>query len=132
MAALQERNGSFRLIFRYQGKQRSFTLGRISRQEADGKAGQVDLILLRIEQNLITVPPGVAIEEFLRCDGQVKKPEEAAETHETRFGLFRQKHIDTHRHGAMETNSLQYGRDALAALGADVGREVSAAATHPG
>ena len=32
----------------------TFTLGRVSRQEAEAKAGQVDLILLRIEQNLIT------------------------------------------------------------------------------
>ena len=58
MAALQERNESFRVIFRYHGKQHSFTLGRVSRQEAEAKAGQVDLILLRIEQNLLVVTAG--------------------------------------------------------------------------
>lgn len=105
MAALQERNGSFRVIFRYHGKQHTFTIGRVTRQEAEAKAGQVDLILLRIEQNLITVPPGVTIEEFLRNDGQVKKPEEAAVVEPTTFGTFRRKYLETHRGGAMEANS---------------------------
>ena len=58
MAAPRERNESFRGIFRYLGKQHSFTLGRVSRQEAEAKPGQVDLILLRIEQNLVAVPAG--------------------------------------------------------------------------
>ena len=34
MAALQVRNGSFRLIFRYNGKQFTFTLGQVSENDA--------------------------------------------------------------------------------------------------
>jgi len=107
MAALQERNGRFRVIFRYQGKQHSFTLGSVPRDEAEAKAGYVDLVLLRIRQNLLTVPAGVTIEEFLLSDGQVKKPEQAAVTEPTTFSLFRQKYIETHSNGAMEQDSLQ-------------------------
>jgi integrase len=107
MAALQERNGSFRVIFRYQGKQRSFTLGRVSRDEAEAKAGHVDLILLRIRQNLLAIPAGISIEEFLLSDGQVKPPEQAAAVEPTTFGRFREKYIETQRNGAMEQNSLQ-------------------------
>ena len=34
MAGLQERNGSYRIIFRYQGKQHAFTLdGRLPSEE---------------------------------------------------------------------------------------------------
>jgi len=39
MAALQEWNESFRGIFRYRGKQHSFTLGRVFWQETEAKAG---------------------------------------------------------------------------------------------
>jgi hypothetical protein len=34
MAALLERNGSFRLIFWYHGKQPTFTIGQVSEDEA--------------------------------------------------------------------------------------------------
>src|SRR5438270_8508567 len=107
MAALQKRNGSFRVIFRYQGKQHSFTLGCVSRTQAEAKAGHVDLVLLRIRQNLLAVPAGVPIEDFLLCDGQVKTPEQAAVTEPTTFGCFREKYLETHKNGAMEQNSLQ-------------------------
>src|SRR5262245_15805093 len=107
MAALQERNGSFRVIFRFRGKQHSFTLGRVSRDEAEAKAGHVDLVLLRIRQNLLAVPASVTIEEFLLADGQVKTPELAAITEPITFGTLREKYLETHRHGAMEPNSLQ-------------------------
>ena len=48
MAALQERNGSYRVIFSYRGKQRTFTLGRVTEAEAKAKAAQVDYLLMRL------------------------------------------------------------------------------------
>src|SRR5947209_1241101 len=107
MAALQKRNGSFRVLFRFQGKQHSFTLGRVPCNEAEAKAGHVDLVLLRIRQNLLTVPAGVTIEEFLLSDGQVKTPEQAAVTEPITFGRLRAAHLETCGNGAMEQNSLQ-------------------------
>jgi mRNA-degrading endonuclease RelE of RelBE toxin-antitoxin system len=35
MATLQERNGSFRVLFCYNGKRETFTIGKVSRQEAE-------------------------------------------------------------------------------------------------
>ena len=58
MASLQERNGSFRILFCYQGKRHTFTLGKVQRSEADRKAEHVDFLLMRIGQNLLEVPPG--------------------------------------------------------------------------
>jgi ribosomal protein S4E len=45
MAALQERNGSYRVIFNYKRKQRAFTLGKVTEAEAKSKAAQVDYLL---------------------------------------------------------------------------------------
>lgn len=74
MAGLQKRGGSFRIIFRFEGKQRSVTLGRVGRSEAEAKVGAVDLLLLRIRQRLIEVPAGVSIEEFVLTDGKARPP----------------------------------------------------------
>jgi len=106
VAGLQERNGGFRILFRYQGKQWTLHLGSVSRQEAEAKGGQVDLLLLRLKQRLIELPPGVTIEEFLICDGQVRKPEEARPTAPVNFAAFKKQYLDTHSNGAMEANSL--------------------------
>ena len=35
MASLQERNGSFRIIFSYQGKLHAFTIGKVELAEAE-------------------------------------------------------------------------------------------------
>jgi hypothetical protein len=69
MAALQERNGSYRIIFNYRGKQRAFTLGRVAEAEAKAKAAQVDYLLMRLRQGLIEMPPGIDVVAFFRHDG---------------------------------------------------------------
>src|SRR5665213_334888 len=53
MASLQHRNGSYRVIFRYHGKQQSFTLGEVSQDEAEKKSAVVDYLLLQPEQEII-------------------------------------------------------------------------------
>lgn len=73
MAGLQQRGGSFRLIFRHNGKQFSLPIGKVSPEEAEAKAGQVDYLLLRIKQGLLTVPPGVDVTEFLMNDGKAPR-----------------------------------------------------------
>lgn len=40
MASLQERNGSYRILFCYHGKLHSFTLGKVQPGEAENKARQ--------------------------------------------------------------------------------------------
>jgi hypothetical protein len=42
MAGLEERSGSYRVHFRYHGKQRTLTLGKVSKEEAEAKSAQVD------------------------------------------------------------------------------------------
>lgn len=64
MAAVQERNGSYRVVFLHEGKQHVLILGRVSEPEA--KASQVDYLLMRLKQGLVTLPPGVDIVAFVR------------------------------------------------------------------
>jgi cell fate (sporulation/competence/biofilm development) regulator YlbF (YheA/YmcA/DUF963 family) len=106
MAALQERNGSYRILFRFHGKLRTFTVGAVKESEAEAKAGQVDLLLMRMKQGLIELPAGMSIEDFLQCDGKVKKPEEAKAALIT-FTRLKDQYLETHSNGAMEANSLQ-------------------------
>jgi hypothetical protein len=75
MASLQERTGTYRVIFRFHGKQYFVMIGKVSPEEAEAKAAQVDYLLMRIKQGLFELPPGVDIAEFVQHDG---KPPAAA------------------------------------------------------
>jgi hypothetical protein len=71
MASLQNRNGSYRILFAYQRKQRTFTIGRVTDAEAKTKADHVDYLRMRLAQGLIALPPGSDIVVFLRHDGVI-------------------------------------------------------------
>ena len=66
MATLQVRNRSYRLLFCFGGQRHTFTVGKVGKKEAELAVANVDRILLRVEQKLLAVPPGVDIVEFRR------------------------------------------------------------------
>src|SRR5262249_41965806 len=74
MASLQERTGTYRVIFRFHGKQHFVMIGKVSQEEAEAKAAQVDYLLMRLKQGLIELPPGVGIAEFIQHDGKQPAP----------------------------------------------------------
>jgi hypothetical protein len=47
MASLQERNGSYRVLFFYHGNLHTFTIGAVEPSEAENKARQVDYLIIR-------------------------------------------------------------------------------------
>jgi hypothetical protein len=65
MASLQERNGSYRVIFRHQGRQYFVTIGVVSPQEAEAKSAQVSYLVMRIKQGLIELPPASVLPSLL-------------------------------------------------------------------
>jgi integrase len=69
MASLQERNGSYRITFYWNGKRETFTIGEVGADEADSKARQVDYLLMRLNQRLVALPAGTCIVDFIRYDG---------------------------------------------------------------
>ncbi len=98
MAALQNRNGSYRVFFEFQRKQRVFTIGRVGEDEATAKAAQIDYLLLRLKQNLIELPAGVGIVEFMKNDGKIPLTTETLPDREVlTLRAFRDRYLDTHR-----------------------------------
>jgi integrase len=75
MASLQERTGSYRVIFRFHGKQHFVAIGKVSQEEAEAKAAHVEYLLMRLKQGLLELPPDIGIVEFVQHDG---KPAPAA------------------------------------------------------
>ena len=122
MASLQERNGSYRFIFRYHGKQHFVTLGKVSPQEANAKAAQVEYLLLRLKQRLIELPPGVGIVEFVQHDGKTPGGTSglAAESRELTLADFRDRYLATHR-DSLEDRTIEgielHFKHLVAALG---------------
>ena len=106
MAWTQERAGSYRVLFRFQGKEHAFTLGRVPADEAANKAAHVDYLLMRLKQRLIELPAGVDIVSFVEQDG---KAAQAAKTANRRvsatLGTLRDRFVATHS-GAHESKSL--------------------------
>jgi hypothetical protein len=97
MASLQNRNGSYRILFEYQRKQRTFTVGRVSEAEARAKADQVDYLLMRLAQGLIALPPGADIVAFLRHDGVIPAAREAPVARgEPTLAELRDRYLETH------------------------------------
>jgi integrase len=128
MACLQERNGSFRAIFRHEGRQRSVTLGRVSQGEAEAKAGAIDLILLRIRQRLLAVPDGVTLEEFLLSDGRAQPlpaPHEGEQDPDepVKLAEFKEQYLGARSGGSMEDNSLATARMHLNHFGRTLGKD---------
>ena len=70
MASLQERNGSYRILFCHHGKLHTFTIGKVEKDEAENKARQVDYLLMRLKQRLIVLPEGTDIVTFIEHDGK--------------------------------------------------------------
>lgn len=109
MASLQQRNGSYRVIFRHRGKQHFVPIGKVSAEEAGAKAAQVEYLLLRLEQRLIELPPGVDIAEFVRFDG--KAPDRGGDSgppvaKDATLATLRDRYLTTHA-GAHEKTTLR-------------------------
>jgi integrase len=108
MAALQERGGSYRVIFRHNGKYHTFTLGTVGQDEAESKAAQVDYLLMRLKQRLITLPEGTDIVTFIQHDG---KPPDVpnlpdAPRKAVTIAHLKERFLVTFGNGTIEANSL--------------------------
>jgi integrase len=109
MASLQERNGSYRILFCHHGKLHTFTIGQVEKNEAENKARQVDYLLMRLKQRLIVLPEGTDIVIFVQHDG---KPPDIGPTladapcQAVTLGHLKDRYLTTHANGTIEANSL--------------------------
>src|SRR3954454_21990276 len=102
MAWVRFRSGSFQVNFRFQGKERNFTLAPVSQVEADAKAAHVDYLLMRLKQGLVELPAGVGVVSFLLADGKAAQAEKASNRRASEtLGTLRDRYVATHE-GAQE------------------------------
>lgn len=99
MASLQLRGRSYACVFCWHGRRKWFTIGRVAEAEARAKASQVEYLLMRLEQRLIDLPPGVDIVEFVRHDGKppAGRPEGVPTPGLMTLCDFRDRYLSTHR-----------------------------------
>src|SRR5262245_6901826 len=78
MASLQNRNGSWRVIFRFKGQWHAFTIGEVSPADAAVHKASAEELLRLLRRHLLDLPSGCTIEHFLFHRG--KPPEHAIAT----------------------------------------------------
>ncbi len=119
MAGLQHRNGSYRVLFRYHGKQFAFTLGHVSKAEAESKAAQVEYLLMRLRQRLAVVPPSVNILDYVQFDG---RPEQLPVTTKITLAALRDRYFATHE-ASLEKSTVYGSRLHFKHLAAALGEQ---------
>lgn len=103
MAWVQSRNGSWRVLFRYEGKQFTFWLGEVGEDEAHSTADKVDYWLMRLKQKLVRLPVGCDIVTFVQHDG--RPPERPAEVRELTLAGLRDAYFKSQA-GKLEETTL--------------------------
>jgi hypothetical protein len=106
MATIQERNGSFRVLFLHAGKRWSFTAGCVSRTAAEAYAEKVDEHLALLADGTITLPEGVDVTTFMLHKGKPPVPRKTKPDEPVKFSAFEENYLEARAGGSMETNSL--------------------------
>lgn len=106
MASLQERNGSWRIIFQHNHKQHAVTIGEVSETEASQWKSRAENLLMRLKQNLLEIPRGCSVADFILHDGKPPLDPELARHKDTTLHQLRDAYINTFSNGAIEKNTL--------------------------
>jgi len=106
MATLQERNGSFRVLFLHHGKRHTFTLGKVPRRVAEGKAAKVEEVLSLLKSGYLALPPGTDILTFIQHDGKPAPPVQNAHGRGAlTLGKLRDNYLRVHD-GSLEKTTI--------------------------
>src|SRR5438552_4177435 len=79
----------------------TFTVGPVSKDEAEAKANIVDYLLLRIRQGFVSLPPGMDIDTFMECDGKPPDDDTASASEAITLGTLRDRYLKVHE-GSLE------------------------------
>jgi integrase len=109
MASIQRKGRNWYCQFCYHSLRHTFTIGRVSEDEARAKSAQVDYLLMRLKQRLVELPSGVDIVAFVQYDGKPPAssvgPVDAPSRQSLTLGALRDRYLATHE-GAKESNTL--------------------------
>jgi hypothetical protein len=98
MASLQKRGKTYSCVFYWDGKRQWLTLGNVTEREAEAKSSQVDYLLMRIKQSLVSVPVGTDIVEFVQRDGKPPERRAAPATARLSLAAFRDRYLAAYAH----------------------------------
>jgi hypothetical protein len=73
MASLEQRNGKFRIIFRYRGQKYTRSLKTTNQRAAAATLARVEDNLSRLELGHLTLPEGAAVSTFVLSDGRLEQ-----------------------------------------------------------
>ena len=111
MASLENRNGSWRVVFRYKAEKRCFTIGEASAADAAMYKASTEELLRLLSRNLVSIPAGCSIEDFMFHQG--KPPAKAAERHELTLSELRETYFSSQEKKLEQTTldgiSLHFG-----------------------
>ncbi len=96
MAAIQLRNGTYRILFRYQGKQYTYSVGQVTDLDARIALSKVENWLGRIKARLVTPPPADRIIEFIQNDGALPERCQPPPAPALRLDQLREEYLTLH------------------------------------
>ena len=98
MASLQLKGETWYCQFMFKRERHTFRVGKVEECEAHAVAAKVDYWLMRIKQNLVHIPPGCTLLDFVRFDG--KPPDQPPPPEKKPFALanLRDEYITLHLH----------------------------------
>jgi len=109
MASIQRKGRNWYCQFCYHSDRHTFTIGKVSEDEARAKSAQVEYLLMRLKQRLVELPPGVDIVAFVQYDGKPPAssvgPVDAPSRQSLTLGSLRDRYLATHK-DAKESNTL--------------------------
>jgi integrase len=109
MASVQKKGDAYYCQFLFQGRRRTVTVGKVSADSAAAFAARTEELLGLIARGRVVLPPGTDITDFVRRDGRPLEPDPAPAALVT-FRQLKDRYLETHRAGAMESNSLETAR----------------------
>jgi integrase len=108
MAGVRKKGDAYYCTFRFQGRRYYFTVGTLTEEQARAKGVEVDETLDLIDRGRLTVPDGVALEDFVAAGGKCPVVSARPETVTARKLIDR--YLETHANGTVEENSLGTAR----------------------
>jgi integrase len=111
MAGIRKKGDAYYCTFRFQGRRYYFTVGNVSEAQALAKGAEVDETLALLERGRLSLPEGVALQDFVAAGGKAPKVSTRPETVTARQ-LF-DSYLATHSNGTVEESSLRTSRTHL-------------------
>ena len=119
MAGVRKKGDGWHCTFRFQGRRYYFAVGSVSEEQALAKGAEVDETLTLLERGRLTVPEGVALEDFVAAGGKVRLISARPEVITARQMI--DHYLQTHANGTVEENSLGTSRTHLNQFAETVG-----------